>query len=342
MKSKIVIITGLIILTVFLILRPYYLFLTQKLKISPLKVLISKDSLKTFDNQVNIAVLGIPGGNHDGPNLSDSIIVANYNFKSSQLTTISIPRDIWSDTLRDKINTAYAYGEGKMTGGGLKLARAEISTIIGQPIHYAVVIDFSKFEQLIDFLGGIDIQVNHSFTDKKFPIPGKENDDCGGEDPEYQCRYETISFKKGLMTMDGKTALKFVRSRNAEGVEGNDFARESRQQKVIDALEKKLTSSIKKANLAKIDTTYQYLNQLVSRDITNQQLAIIGKNIIFNQIFGHHLSKKQTTLSEDFFEVPPYYLYDGKYVLIPKDKDFAAIHQFINCQINNGTHCKND
>ena len=59
--------------------------------------------------------------------------------------------DIWSDTLQDKINTAYAYGEAKKTGGGLTLAKAELSNIIGQPVQYAAVIDFSKFETLIDF-----------------------------------------------------------------------------------------------------------------------------------------------------------------------------------------------
>jgi len=316
------------------------LFLTQTLKISLLKALFTKDSLKTLDDQVNVIILGIPGGDYQGPNLSDSIVVANYNFKNNQLTTVSIPRDVWSDTLRDKINTAYAYGEAKQTGGGMKLAKAEISTIVGQPIHYAAVIDFSKFEELINFLGGVEIQIDRGFTDKKFPLPGKEDDKCGDNDPEYKCRYETITFNKGLIKMDGKTALKFVRSRNAQGAEGGDFAREARQQKVIDAVEKKLTGLLKTLNLKKIELVYQQFNHLINRDITNQQLAIIGKNIVFKKLFGKNLSRKQLALAQNFFIVPPYYQYDGKYVLVPQDKDFTTIHQFINCQIANNTNCE--
>lgn len=340
MKIKLTLLGLLSLIVIVFLIKPYYLFLTKTLKISVLKTLFSKNSLKTFDDQVNILILGIPGDSYQGPNLSDSIIVANYNFSSNQLTTISIPRDIWSDTLRDKINTAYAYGEATMAGGGLKLARAELSTIIGQPIHYGAIIDFSKFETLIDFLGGVTVEIDRSFTDKKFPLPGKEDDTCGGDDEEFKCRYETISFNKGLTTMNGKTALKFVRSRNAKGTEGSDFAREARQQKVVDALEKKLIHLLKTIDLRKIDGLYKQLDQLVSRDINNQQVAIIAKSIVLKGIFRKKLIKKQLALSQDFFFVPPYYQYDGKYVLMPTNKDFTIIHTFINCQLANKNDCE--
>ncbi len=324
----------MVILTfLFFWLKPYYIFATKTLKISPVKTLFSKDSLKTYDNQVNILVLGIPGESNDGPYLSDSIILANYNFENNQITTVSVPRDIWSDTLRDRINSAYAYGFAKNGNpeDGIKLAKAEVSSIVGQPIHYAVVIDFSKFEQLIDFIGGIEINVETAFTDNEFPIVGRENDDCGGNDPKYKCRYETVHFDKGLTKMDGETALKFVRSRHAEGEEGSDFAREKRQQKVIITLEKKLIQLLQKPDVSNLDKLYQQLNQLVNRDITNQQASIIAKNIIFKKFFEKKgLTQKQITLPEDFFIVPPYYEYDGKYVLIPKQNgSFETIHQYI-------------
>ena len=82
-------IIALIIFTAFILIQPYYLFLTQDLKISFFKTLISSDSLITYNNQVNILILGIAGGDHDGPNLTDSMMVANYNFKSNTLTYIS-------------------------------------------------------------------------------------------------------------------------------------------------------------------------------------------------------------------------------------------------------------
>lgn len=321
----------------FLLIKPYWSFVNKELKISVLKTLFSKDSLKTYDNQVNILFLGIAGENHDGPNLSDSITVINYNFKNNILTTISIPRDIWSETLKDKINSAYAYGEAKKPGkGGFILAKAEISEIIGMPVHYAAVINFNQFEELIDYLDGIDIDIENSFIDEKFPIKGKENDLCDG-DPEYKCRYETISFKKGITHMDGKTALKFIRSRHAEGKEGTDFAREKRQQKVIEAIKNKIISKIKTLDIKTYKNLYNITNQLIKRDISNQQLAIIFKNILLKKNF----QQKKITLDEDFFINPSLdnTKYNGLWVLIPKTKNYYNIHQYIKCEIENKNDC---
>ncbi len=336
MKIKITFFLVALLIILFFWLKPYYVFISQTLKVSILKTLFSKDSLKTYDNQVNILILGIPGENNDGPYLSDSIIFANYNFKTNQITTLSIPRDIWSSTLRDKINSAYAYGLAKNNNplDGIKLAKAEISSVVGLPVHYAVVIDFSKFKQLINFIGGIEVNVETAFTDEKFPIAGKEDADCGSNDPEYKCRYETIHFEKGLQKMDGETALKFARSRHAVGEEGSDFAREKRQQKIIIALEKKIIKILQSSDPTRLIQLYQELNKLIIRDITNQQAAIIGKNVLFKKLFSRkNLTQKQIALSEKFFIVPPYYEYEGKYVLIPSNDNFNAIHQFINDQL---------
>lgn len=316
------------------VISPYYLFLTKTLKISLIKTLFSLDSLKSYNDQVNILALGIAGGSHEGPNLSDSIIVINYNLKTNQLTTISLPRDIWSITLQDKINTAYAYGEARQKGGGISLAKAEIETIVKLPIQYAMVIDFEKFKDLINLLGDIDVNIERSFVDNEFPIAGRENDLCNG-DLEFRCRYQTISFTAGLTHMDGETALKFVRSRHAQGDEGSDFARAKRQQKVIEAVKNKFSSLLKQRNLSKIEQVYSVFDQLITRDITNQQLAIIFKNILFKSNF----QQKQIVLTEDFFIVPDYAQYQGKYVLIPVSGDFGQIQSYINCNINSLPNC---
>lgn len=330
-RSEMKFFVGFIITCIALILffRPYYAFLTKTVHISPFKIFAGLDSVKTIDNSVNLLILGIAGGEHDGPNLSDSIIIANYNFKKNRLITISIPRDIWSDTLRDRINSAYAYGEEKRRGGGLKLAKAEVGAIYGIPIPYGAVINFSGFDELIDYLGGIDVFVEQSFIDKEFPITGKENDLCGG-DPEYKCRYETVSFEKGRRHMDGKTALKFVRSRHALGAEGSDFSRSKRQQQVMLAIKDKIVGIVKSLDLGKIKILYSSLDKVVSRDIMNQQVAIIAKEIIFKR----HFYQKNFNLSQDAFKVPDYRLYDGKYVLVPNSGDFADIHAYIQCLLD--------
>lgn len=328
-KHKIVVgVLAFLAIIGYFVIFPYYRFMTDTLRIRPLQALFFDDSVKKIDGSVNILILGIAGGTHDGPNLTDSIIVANYNFDTDRLTTIGIPRDIWSDTLKDKINTAYAYGEAKQEDGGLKLAKAEASAIIGMPIQYSVVISFNRFKDLIDYLGGVDVNVEKSFTDNEFPIEGKENDQCGG-DPEYTCRYETVTFKKGLTHMDGQTALKFVRSRHAEGEEGTDFSRSRRQQLVMAAIKDRALKIGQQYDLAKFQKLYSKADSLVNRDVTNQELVSIGKDIFFSRKY----SQKNLFIPEELFIVPYYEQYDGKYVLIPA-KNWDTIHSFVQCLIS--------
>lgn len=342
---------GLVIIIVFLMIRPYYLFVTKTLKVSPIQVLFSSDGLKTLNNQVNFLLLGIAGGDHDGPYLSDSITVASYNYQTNSLTTISIPRDIWSTTLDDKINSAYAYGgfaKNKKVFSykdGFILAKAEVSAIVGIPIQYAGVIDFNQFEELINFLGGINVKVTNTFDDYAFPIPDNEIKDpsCGHTDAEiksftdtsptdqqiwkfFPCRYKHVHFDAGTTHMDGTTALIFVRSRHAVGPEGTDFAREQRQQKVIEAIKNQLISLIKTPDIKKCEKLYGLLDQIIKRDISNQQAAIIARMVIFNK----KLALQKIALTEDLFVNPPISdKYNGQWVLIPKDNDFSSIHQYI-------------
>ena len=325
-KVKTWIIIGIVLVVLVILIGPYYLFLTKDLKISPLRTIFLSGGLRKVNGQVTVLILGIPGGNHDGPLLSDSIIVMNYDFTKNRVITIGIPRDVWSTTLHDRINSAYAYGEAKKPGGGLTLSKAEVGSIIGIPIQYVVVMNFNEFKGLIDFFGGVDIEVKHSFTDNKFPIEGKEADDCGGKDPEYHCRYETVKFSKGIQHMDGGIALKYARSRNAEGQEGSDFARSLRQQLVAHALKGKATQILLSLNLEKIKEMYQVLDKSVQRDIDNQQAASLVKNIVFNR----KLYQKDFGLSRDLFIIPEGSSFDGKYVLVPK-KDFKQVHSYIHC-----------
>ncbi len=337
LKLKLAIIASLILITLVILLRPYYIFVTKTLHVSPIKTLFSLDGLKTYNNHVNILLLGIAGADREGPNLSDSIVVVSYDLKANHLVTISIPRDVWSEALHDKINSAYAYGEAKKKGAGFILAKAEVEIIIGQPIHYATAINFDQFEELIDFIGGVEVNVENSFIDKEFPITGKENDLCNN-DLEYKCRYKIISFTKGVSSMDGQTALNFVRSRHAEGSEGTDFAREKRQQKVIEAIKNKLISFGKKSDLNQYKKLYDLMDKLVKRNIDNQQVAIILKNIVFMKNF----KQEKIVLSEDFFINPVTNLerYDGLWVLTPINDDMGIVHKYIDCRLIQKSDCE--
>ncbi len=324
-KFSLFIIIGLII---FFIIR-LWTFANQTLKIPVLKTLFTRGEIRTIDNYTNILILGVPGSTFEGPELTDTIIVLNYNFDKNRAVLFGIPRDIWSNTLKDKINSAYVYGEAVKKGGGLILAKAEVGSIIGLPIQYGVVVDFDDYKRIVDYLGGINIEIEQSFVDKKYPIKGKEDDDCLG-DEEFKCRYETVKFKKGLNEMNGELALKFIRSRNAIGSEGNDFARIKRQQLVINSIQSKAFDHIGFFNLNKMKDFYNITDNLLERDITNQQSVSILKNIIFARNF----KTLKKTIPVDLFFSPEYSSYDGRYVLVPKNDDYSNIHQYVKESLN--------
>ena len=286
-------------------------------------ILTPSEKIQTSQERTNILILGKGGDGHEAPDLTDTIIFASVSHQKPSVTLISLPRDIWIPELRAKLNSAYYWGNEK-GGGGLVLAKATVEEIIGQPVHYGLVVDFSGFVKVIDILGGIEVEVERSFVDEKYPIAGKENDSCGG-DPEFRCRYETIKFEKGRQLMDGETALKFVRSRNAQGDEGTDLARAARQQKVMKALEEKLLSQEVFLSPQKILALIRVLQEHIETDIDPSSAAILARRLVQAR------EKISAFVLSDQFLInpPPSPRYDNLYVFIPKEGDWQEVHQWI-------------
>lgn len=292
-------------------------------------LLTPESEIKTLGGRTNILIMGKSGGDHAGPDLTDTMMFVSVTnptpTKEASINLISIPRDIWVTDLRAKINSVYYWGNKKKEGGGLALARSETEKIVGQAVSYGLVIDFEGFKKIIDALGGIDLVVERSFTDEKYPIAGRENDDCGG-DPEYKCRYETVSFDEGQTHMGGETALKFVRSRNAEGDEGTDFARAARQEKVLQAIKSKLLSRKIFLSPGKIKILSDMVSGYIETDISPQTAAILARRILQsrNSISSH-------VIPEDLLDRPEYSPeYDNLYVFIPKGGNWDEVHKWVS------------
>ncbi len=198
-----------------------------------------KEEIKQDEGKTNFLILGYHR-DHDqnGDDMTDTIVVMSYEHEKGEMEMISVPRDIWDEEMKAKINSAYHYG-------GLELAKEAIGRVVGGPIHYSAVIDFNGFLAVTDAVGGIVVDVPEAFDDYRFPILGKEKDLCGDvfytEGKDYACRYEHVYFDKGLTSLTGERALQYVRSRKAWGDEGSDFARSRRQQQVIEAITKKVS-----------------------------------------------------------------------------------------------------
>lgn len=305
------------------------------------------------DKGINVLLLGIAGGKHDGPNLSDTIILAHIDQSSNQIDLISLPRDLWIPELSAKINHAYAYGEEQKKG--IFLVKKVVERITGQEIHYVLVVNFSAFTQLIDLLGGVDVNVIRSLDDYEYPVEGKETDLCGHSEEElplfatassqleaFPCRFEHVHFDRGIQHMDGEDSLIYTRSRHAAGSEGTDFARSNRQHQVVVAIKNKLLSLNTLANPVRLLGIYNILKDNINTDIHTSELddfIRLAQKMKDAQIRNFIIDTGDEKQDRFGLLVNPIYNtdYRGQWVLIPRagNGDFSEIQEYINCLLSN-------
>ena len=328
-------------------------FVIGALSFSPivLEWLFNKNIELKRPDSINVLLLGISGGTHEGPLLSDTIIFSNIDQKKNKVTLLSIPRDLWVPDLKEKINTAYAIGEAKRKGGGIPLARAAIAKVVNKPIDYVVVVNFDGFIKAVDLIGGLPIIVDTMLDDYEYPIEGGEQDACGHSEEEltslatassqleaFPCRYTHLHFDKGRQVISGNQALAFVRSRHAQGEEGTDFARSKRQEKVISAFKEKMFSAETLLNPLKLVSLYATLRENIDTDVKKEEIddfaklaqTMKGVKIVSGVLdYGdENTGRKGLLINPD---ISP--LYDNQWVLIPRvgNGSFLEIQEYITC-----------
>ena len=197
-------------------------------------------TLPIFDGaeRVNILLLGGDAGPGRPGLRTDSMIVVSINSETGRTIIISIPRNMddlpfpegtplaeeFPEGFTGLANAVYQYGvlHPEMVGGvpdaGAQAIKLSISQLLGIPIHYYVLADMAGFVDIVDALGGIDIDVP-----KRMPTPGNPR---GAKHPvpEY--------IEKGQQHMDGTLALAYARTREAD----DDHRRMSRQQCLLGAV----------------------------------------------------------------------------------------------------------
>jgi len=242
------------------------------------------------DQRVTVLLLGIGGGTHDGPLLTDTIQFASIDPQHNTMDLVSLPRDLWNPTIQEKINATYADAEQDKPGSGLAAVKKTVSKIIGEPIDYGFRIDFGGFVKAVDEVGGLDVNVTRTLDDYAYPVEGNEDETCGHTPQEitdlsaqvatgsatdldaFPCRYMHLHIPAGMQHMDGQTALEYVRSRHAQGIEGSDFARSARQQNVIEAFRAKLLSTGTLLDPAKIISLLGILQSSIDTDIPQSDI----------------------------------------------------------------------
>lgn len=173
---------------------------------------------------INILVLGIDTRDSGGDQNADVIMIARLDFTTNAVRIVSLPRDLQvevPDHGLHKINGAYNIGvteDPDNEVAGVLMMRDTIEYNFGIPIDEFVLVDFDGFQQVIDAVGGITIDVPEKIVDDAYPT-----EDFGTRE---------LVIEAGLQEMDGEMALAYARTRHQD----SDDKRRERQMLVLRAL----------------------------------------------------------------------------------------------------------
>lgn len=185
---------------------------------------------------------------------SDTMMVVFINGDTNEISLLSIPRDCYVQipgyTTKTKINHAYAYG-------GINLTRETVEYFLGVQIDDYVEIDFDGFVELVDLLGGVEINVDQRMIN-------------------YD---EGINLNPGLQTLNGKQALGYCRFRiGQDGTDSiSDIKRAEHQQNFIIALKDKLMSL---STLWKVPRLVSLANEYVNTTISVMDAIKLGNTLL--------------------------------------------------------------
>lgn len=151
------------------------------------------------NGKVNFLLMGLD----DGGMRADTIMLASVDKKAKTVKILSVPRDtrVEVNGKHIKINATMGYKSRE------ELMITKVKEITGLPVHYYAEVDFDGFKEIIDILGGVDIDVPY---------------DMDYDDPAQNLH---IHFKKGMQHLDGQAAHDYVRFRhNNNGSAPGDYA----------------------------------------------------------------------------------------------------------------------
>jgi LCP family protein required for cell wall assembly len=241
--------------------------------------------------RLNIMLIGVDQ-RKDEPSRSDTLMLVMLNLKDKAIDVISIPRDtrvkIEGLANRTKINHAHP-------NGGLELTKKTVEQLLGLPVHYYIETNFLGFENIIDTIGGVDLDV-----EKRMYYPP-----------------EDIDLKKGQQHLNGHDALGYVRFRSdGQG----DIPRIERQHYFLKVLTNQM---LQPATLLKLPKITGELFSNVNTDMSIKDLLILVGE--FKNINSQNIR---------FFNIPgkPEYIGGGSYFVVDEEKLQALTDDILNGQ----------
>jgi polyisoprenyl-teichoic acid--peptidoglycan teichoic acid transferase len=224
-------------------------------------------------SRFTVLVLGMdrrPGARDNLSTRTDVMVLVSYDPETGNVGMLHIPRDIhlpmFDTGVLARVNTMMVLGEQQSTGYGPYYAMQTIQANFGMYVDAYLAFDFEAFITLIDAMDGIAINVPYAISDPTYP------DMNFGYDPFY--------ISSGLQILDGRTALKYARTRHGD----NDYLRGQRQMLVMQGVQDRLTDpTVLQGMLLQAPTLAADLNGHIYTNLPFDQLTYLGLVVLENR-----------------------------------------------------------
>lgn len=313
-----------------------------------------EDKLKgEEEGRINILLLGMRGENvPGGGTLADTIMVASIKPADNKIAFLSIPRDLYVDNPnlgnKSKINAVYAYGQQDGKNKGIESMKEVVGNIVGQQIHYAAVINFKGFTDLVDAVGGIEVTLEKPFEEamqfneervcdsytfikptgkyeykyhirkdgskyvaKTYKLCTNPNTECGGD----------FKLPAGTQTLNGEKALCYARSRKTS----SDFERARRQQMIIQEIKKKAVSMGTLTDFEKVSSMFNALGDNLKTDMELWEMKRLYE--MEQKMQSPEIIQKVLENSQEGLLYNPESTPETGYILLPIGDNYEAIKQ---------------
>ncbi len=283
---------------------------------------------------ITLMLFGYGGYGHAGQWLTDTILLMRYDPKTKTVLQLNIPRDLyvfipyggansgrwakintvlasimeWDKPTQESLDSRYRWNNDKKKyDSAANLLADTVELIAGQRIDYWAGLSFEGFRRFIDAMGGVEVNVENYFVDRKYP----RNDD-----DQLDAGVMTLEFYPGKQKMSGDRAIQYARSRYSDSpIEGSDFARSRRQMTLINSVKDKAV----KENL--VLKAFDYMQALQGQlRFSLDWGEIVALANYFNSSEGKSLLQQTRFISEvlnDNLLVDK--VQDGSYILIPRE-----------------------
>lgn len=212
-----------------------------------------EEKVETLEDNISVLFVGVDDSEKrsqgEDNTRSDALVLATLNNKQKSIKLVSIPRDSYVYIPyvehKDKITHAHAYG-------GTLAAIETVEELFDIPIDYYVKMNFNAFIDVIDALGGVNVDVPYDILELD------ENDK------------RTVDLKEGYQLLDGREALALARTRKLD----SDIERGKRQQEILKAI---ITKAATPTSLTKYDDVIEAVGDNMKTDMTFREMkGLIG------------------------------------------------------------------